>query len=91
MGTAVVLLILIGYLWLYAPTSTNTAMQSWCFQTACFQLEVADTPQQRMQGLMFRTQVKKNQGMVFIFPDEAMHPFWMKNTIVPLDMIRLNS
>jgi uncharacterized protein len=40
---------------------------------------------------MFRTSLEKSRGMVFIFPDSEKETFWMKNTIVPLDMIRLDA
>lgn len=52
-----------------------------------FRVEVARTPEQQAQGLMFRKTVGDNEGM--LFPYEAAQPasFWMKNTLVPLDMI----
>ncbi len=40
---------------------------------------------------MFRKKLDKNYGMVFIFSDVGKHPFWMKNTMIPLDMIRLDA
>ena len=52
-----------------------------------FNIEVATSPQQVAQGLMFRRQMAADAGMLFIFerPDPAT--FWMKNTFIPLDMI----
>ncbi|MBI2546034.1 DUF192 domain-containing protein [Candidatus Woesearchaeota archaeon] len=49
--------------------------------------EIADTDKERAQGLMFRESLPENQGMLFIFDDEADRVFWMKNTLIPLDMI----
>lgn len=49
--------------------------------------EVAATPQARTRGLMWRTQLPEGTGMVFIFPHQQMLSFWMKNTLIPLDMI----
>ena len=49
--------------------------------------EVADTPERTMYGYMFRREVKENEGMVFVYPETGLHPFWMKNTFVPLDII----
>lgn len=41
----------------------------------------------RMQGLMFRKNLGKNEGMVFVFPHENQMPFWMHNTYLSLDII----
>lgn len=52
-----------------------------------FQAEVADTPAERSRGLMYREQMGKQDGMLFLFPDERPNSFWMRNTLIPLDMI----
>jgi len=54
-------------------------------------IEIADDDEQRMTGLMFRDKMEENQGMLFIFPNESPQSFWMKNTMIPLDMIFINS
>lgn len=51
------------------------------------QAELADTPDERSLGLMFRTSMQDEHGMLFLFPDEEQQSFWMKNTLIPLDMI----
>lgn len=51
------------------------------------QLEVALTPQQQAIGLMFRTELAPNRGMLFLFPTATPQGFWMKNTLIPLDMV----
>jgi uncharacterized membrane protein (UPF0127 family) len=91
-----ILLILVGYLWLgtsksLPQDSSATPTQQRCILNTCFSLEIAKTPAQRSQGLMFREKLDEKYGMVFIFSDSAKHPFWMKNTLIPLDMIRLDS
>lgn len=52
---------------------------------------VADTPRLRSQGLMYKTYLPENNGMLFVFDFEDYHAFWMKNTKIPLDIIWLNS
>ena len=53
------------------------------------ELEVAKTPEQQAMGLMFRTDLAKNRGMIFLFSPPRVTRFWMKNTLIPLDMIFL--
>lgn len=50
-------------------------------------LEVADTPEEKQKGLMNRPSLKKDRGMVFIFRPPSSVTFWMKDTLIPLDMI----
>lgn len=52
-------------------------------------LEVASTPQQQEIGLMFRTELLPNRGMLFPFQPARAVGFWMKNTLIPLDMVFL--
>ena len=52
-----------------------------------FQVEVADTPSKREMGLMYRTELADDRGMIFVFPGESQQSFWMKNTPRTLDMI----
>lgn len=49
--------------------------------------EAANTPLQRQQGLMNRTSLDENAGMLFVLPREERASFWMKNTLIPLDII----
>jgi len=52
-------------------------------------LEVATTPEEQAQGLMFRTQLPGDRGMLFNFEEPRVARFWMKNTLIPLDIIFL--
>lgn len=54
-------------------------------------LEVAQTPAQQAQGLMFRTELAGDRGMLFQFPEPRIARFWMKNTLIPLDIIFLRA
>jgi hypothetical protein len=53
-------------------------------------LEEARTPAERAKGLMYRTALKANHGMIFIYAEETVVPIWMKNTYIPLDIIWIN-
>ncbi len=50
-------------------------------------LEVAATPAERERGLMYRTSLAEGRGMLFVFDEDRNHSFWMKNTLIPLDIL----
>jgi uncharacterized membrane protein (UPF0127 family) len=50
-------------------------------------VEVAATPEALQRGLMYRTELPDGHGMLFVFPEDRDHRFWMKNTLIPLDML----
>jgi len=49
-------------------------------------VEIADTPEKRNQGLMFRRSLGEDEGMIFVFDKESKVSFWMKNTEIPLSI-----
>lgn len=53
-------------------------------------IEVSDDDRERAQGLMYRSHMGDNEGMIFIFPKSEQQAFWMKNTKIPLDIIYVN-
>lgn len=53
-------------------------------------IEIADTEYETQTGLMYRTELKPNHGMLFIFPDVNYRSFYMKNTKIPLDIIYID-
>ena len=55
-----------------------------------FLMDIAKTSKERKLGLMYKKSLDSNKGMIFIYNKEKKHPFWMKNTMIPLDIIWLN-
>lgn len=64
----------------------GTIVLSQSYRRVRLQVEVADTPESRTQGLMHRRQLAENAGMLFIFEATSRGGFWMKNTLIPLSI-----
>ena len=54
---------------------------------ARFNIETADTPEERSRGLMFREEMARSAGMLFVYETPQPARFWMKNTLIELDML----
>ncbi len=61
------------------------------FGTARFGVELATTEAERARGLMMRESLPKSAGMLFVYPRDTHAVFWMKNTLIALDMIFLDA
>lgn len=61
-----------------------------CFQDRCFKVETVESEKDLSIGLMYRDKLNANEGMLFLFPEEDRHSFWMKNTYIPLDIVWLD-
>lgn len=61
-----------------------------CFNSHCFDVEIARTQTEKRKGLMFQESLDKNQGMLFVYQKEEQRSFWMKNMKIPLDIIWLD-
>lgn len=65
----------------------KSGISSVCVKNDCFLVEIADDPSEREIGLMGRDSLDAKSGMLFVFEQEGVYKFWMKNTLIPLDMI----
>jgi uncharacterized membrane protein (UPF0127 family) len=63
------------------------ALETITFESgADLQVEIADEPAERETGLMFRTELDEDRGMLFIYEEEQTLSFWMRNTYIPLSI-----
>jgi hypothetical protein len=70
-----------------APCSPARVDLRWAGGAQSFAVELADTPEARSRGLMFRDTLDPGAGMLFVYEVPRRAQFWMKNTLIPLDMI----
>jgi len=70
-----------------APSGPRVVLPSG----SAYRLELAHTPEQQAQGLMYRESLPEKTGMLFLFDDKEVHRFWMKNTMIPLDMVWMDA
>lgn len=79
---------------LYNPGSANKLDDNKLpiqIKGATVRVAVADSPTEMSRGLMHRKELPENEGMLFVYNYEGKHSFWMKNTLIPLDMVWINS
>ncbi len=75
----------------FFKNKNNPQTKTVCFNHYCYNVELADTQKEREDGLMNRQSLDKDKGMLFIFPVQSKYSFWMKDTLIPLDIIWINS
>jgi uncharacterized membrane protein (UPF0127 family) len=78
--------------WLLAASSSpQVLIHTASGKSVAVTVEVAATPAKRTRGLMFRRELPRAHGMLFIFPTDADHSFWMKNTPLSLDIVFIDA
>lgn len=70
----------------HAPVKQNKA----CFKNTCYVVELAISEEQKTKGLQKRETLDKDKGMLFVFDGHSSQKFWMKDTLIPLDMLWLD-
>lgn len=70
-----------------AACATDRVDLRWAGGSESFTVELADDPAERARGLMFRESLDPAAGMLFVYETPLRAQFWMKNTLIPLDMI----
>lgn len=86
----IILVLILAAVFITFNTKGKNEISEVCIQEYCFNVELAETLEERQQGLMYRESLNQNSGMLFIFPKEDNYAFWMKNTLIPLDIIWIN-
>jgi len=81
------LVVLLAILAFFLPSDDSKKV---CFSDSCVKVKVVDTPTERTKGLMHVENLPKDEGMWFVFDKSDVYPFWMKNTLIPLDIIWVN-
>ncbi len=80
-----IFLILLSFLFLIKQPEKKWGRA--CFKEHCFDVQLSQSKAEMTKGLMFQKFLEQNKGMLFLFDKEAIYPFWMKNTFIPLDII----
>src|SRR5713226_3052148 len=70
-----------------APPMTTSGPRITLPDGSAVAIEIAANDETRAQGLMYRDQLREGTGMLFLFAATGDYPFWMKNTLIPLDMV----
>jgi uncharacterized protein len=68
----------------------NAKQAEVCIKDNCFKVKLAVSLQEKERGLMFEKNLALNEGMFFVFEKEGDYSFWMKNMLIPLDIIWIN-
>ena len=82
---------LIMLLILAVISGCSSEIKQVCIKKNCFAVEIADSNYEREKGLMDRENLENNKGMLFVFDSEGIYGFWMKDTLISLDIIWINS
>ncbi|MFN2238670.1 MAG: DUF192 domain-containing protein [Thermoanaerobaculia bacterium] len=74
-----------------APVAGNSGPRVVLSNGSSIAVEVVADPESRARGLMYRPSLAEDRGMLFLFPEPDVHSFWMKDTLISLDIIWLDT
>jgi uncharacterized membrane protein (UPF0127 family) len=86
-----IILIISFFIFKHETWELENQYKKICCNNKCFDIEIADNKESRELWLMYREDLSDNNWMFFIFDNLWIHSFWMKNTLIPLAWIRLDS
>lgn len=86
----VIIFVIMSAAALYVSYKVDSSDDFVCFGEECVEVEVARTAQELTHGLMYRESLEEGKGMLFVFEESGNYSFWMKNTLIPLDIIWIN-
>ena len=87
MDSKKIMLLLIFLVVITSCSNQNTVIINNGIEKFRIKVEIASNFEEISKGLMFREFLDENNGMLFVFANEDYHSFWMKNTLIPLDII----
>ncbi len=89
----IIAIVLVFSIILYSPRSKTPEDNKLAIEIkgVVVRIEVADSMSEKAQGLMYRKDLPENEGMLFVYSNESRQTYWMKNTLIPLDMIWINA
>ena len=83
----IIIFVLVFFIFQSINLRNNNGLATITIAGKVIQAEIADTYSERAKGLMFRKELAEGKGMLFVFENEQQVSFWMKNTLIPLDLI----
>ena len=90
--TYIIVIVLLASVAVLASGCNNAAeFGQACLAEHCFNVELAENIEDQSRGLMFRESLAADAGMLFVFTEEQQPTFWMKNVLIPLDIIWLDA
>lgn len=87
----VIFIIIFNFFYKYDISKSTYDLNEVCINEICVKVEIVKTEKERAQGLMYRHNLPNNEGMLFVFENEDIHKFWMKNTFISLDIIWIDN